>query len=313
MQFWRSFSGIGVLVCAATLPAAKPAMKDQYAEVNGVRLHYVESGKGQLVLFLHGFPEFWYAWKGLIADFGRDHHAVALDMRGYNLSARPESVEAYRVPVIVEDVRALAEKLKAKKFVLVGHDWGGVIAWAFAAQHPEMLDKLVIINAPHPTVFARELANNPAQQEASSYFNLFTSPQAEQVLSANNYAAMLQALGSAINDEDRNQYLAAWHQPGGLTGGLNYYRASQLRSPAGAPPGEASQPPAIQQLAPITTPTLVIWGEKDTALLTGNLDGLDQQVKNLKIERVPDGSHWVIHEKPATVIQDIRAFLKSGA
>ncbi|HUK53363.1 MAG TPA: alpha/beta hydrolase [Candidatus Binatia bacterium] len=302
-----------MLACTMLMAADKPAWKDCYAEVNGVRLHYVEQGKGQLILFLHGFPEFWYSWNYLLADFGRDHHAVALDMRGYNLSAKPEPVDAYRVPIIVEDVRALAESLKAKKFVLVGHDWGGVIAWAFAAQHPEMLDKLVIINAPHPTVFARELANNPAQQKASAYFNLFTSPQAEQVLSANNYAPMLQAFGSALNEEDRKMYLAAWNQPGGLTGGLNFYRAAQLRSPAGAPAGEAVQPPAIQPLALITTPTLVIWGEKDTALLTGNLEGLDQFVKPLKIERIPDGSHWVVHEKPAVVIEDIRAFLKSGA
>ena len=311
MRFWISFSAM--LACTMLMAADKPAWKDCYAEVNGVRLHYVEQGKGQLILFLHGFPEFWYSWNYLLADFGRDHHAVALDMRGYNLSAKPEPVDAYRVPIIVEDVRALAESLKAKKFVLVGHDWGGVIAWAFAAQHPEMLDKLVIINAPHPTVFARELANNPAQQKASAYFNLFTSPQAEQVLSANNYAPMLQAFGSALNEEDRKMYLAAWNQPGGLTGGLNFYRAAQLRSPAGAPAGEAVQPPAIQPLALITTPTLVIWGEKDTALLTGNLEGLDQFVKPLKIERIPDGSHWVVHEKPAVVIEDIRAFLKSGA
>jgi len=310
MRFWISFSAM--LACTMLMAADKPAWKDCYAEVNGVRLHYVEQGKGQLILFLHGFPEFWYSWNYLLADFGRDHHAVALDMRGYNLSAKPEPVDAYRVPIIVEDVRALAESLKAKKFVLVGHDWGGVIAWAFAAQHPEMLDKLIIINAPHPTVFARELANNPAQQKASAYFNLFTSPQAEQVLSANNYAPMLQAFGSALNEEDRKMYLAAWNQPGGLTGGLNFYRAAQLRSPAGAPAGEAAQPPAIQPLALITTPTLVIWGEKDTALLTGNLEGLDQFVKPLKIERIPDGSHWVVHEKPAVVIEDIRAFLKSG-
>jgi len=295
------------------MAADKPAWKDRYAEVNGVRLHYVEQGKGQLILFLHGFPEFWYSWKDLLTDFGRDHHAVALDMRGYNLSAKPEPVDAYRVPIIVEDVRALAEKLRVKKFILVGHDWGGVIAWAFAAQHPEMLDKLVIINAPHPTVFARELANNPAQQKASAYFNLFTSPQAEQVLSANNYAGMMQAFGSALNEEDRKMYLAAWNQPGGLTGGLNFYRAAQLHSPAGAPAGEAAQPPAIQPLAPIITPTLVIWGEKDTALLTGNLEGLDQFVKPLKIERIPDGSHWVVHEKPAVVIERIRTFLRSGA
>jgi pimeloyl-ACP methyl ester carboxylesterase len=142
---------------------------------------------------------------------------------------------------------------------------------------------------------------------------LFTSPQAEQVLSANNYAGMLQAFGSALNEEDRKTYLAAWSQPGGLTGGLNFYRAAQLRSPAGAPAGEAAQPPAIQSLAPITTPTLVIWGEKDAALLTGNLEGLDQFVKPLKIERVPDGSHWVVHEKPAIVIERIRTFLTSGA
>ncbi len=311
MRFWKSCSAM--LVCTILMAADKPAWKDRYAEVNGVRLHYVEEGKGELILFLHGFPEFWYAWKDLLADFGRDHHAVALDMRGYNLSAKPEPVDAYRVPLIVEDVRALAENLKAKKFVLVGHDWGGVIAWAFAAQHPEMLEKLVIINAPHPTVFARELANNPAQQKASLYFNLFTSPQAEQILSANNYAGMLQAFGSALSEEDQKQYLAAWNQPGGLTGGLNFYRAAQLRSPEGAPPGEAAKPPAIQPLALITTPTLVIWGEKDTALLTGNLEGLDQFVKPLTIERIPDGSHWVVHEKPAVVIERIRKFLKTGA
>ena len=311
MRFWISCSIM--LACTVLMAADKPKWKDRYAEVNGVRLHYVEQGRGQLILFLHGFPEFWYSWKDLLADFGRDHHAVALDMRGYNLSAKPESVDAYRVPNIVEDVRALAENLKAKKFVLVGHDWGGVIAWAFAAQHPEMLDRLVIINAPHPTVFARELANNSAQQKASSYFNLFTSPQAEQILSANNYAGMLQAFGSALNEADRKEYLAAWNRPGGLTGGLNFYRAAQLRSPAGAPAGSAPPPPPIQPMALIATPTLVIWGEKDTALLTGNLEGLDQFVKPLKIERIPDGSHWVVHEKPALVIEDIRKFLKSGA
>jgi pimeloyl-ACP methyl ester carboxylesterase len=316
MQFSKSWaSKVLIPVCAlAALPlSAATRWKDRFAEVNGVRLHYVEQGKGPLILFLHGFPEFWYSWKDLLTDFGRDHHAVAVDMRGYNLSSKPEPVDAYRVPVVVEDIHALAVKLKAKKFVLVGHDWGGVIAWAFAAQHPEMLDKLVIINAPHPTVFARELANNPAQQRASGYFNLFTSPEAERTLSQNNYAGILGMFGPLLTDEDRKQYMAAWSQPGGLTGGLNFYRASQLRSPAGLPSGQTAPPPAIQPLAPITTPTLVIWGEKDTALLTGNLDGLDQYVKPLTIQRVPSAGHWVVHEKPAQVIQFIHAFLKSGA
>jgi pimeloyl-ACP methyl ester carboxylesterase len=310
MRFWRNCAPrMAVLACAVMMASAEPGWKDGYAEVNGVRLHYVEQGHGPLILFLHGFPEFWYAWKDLLADFGRDHHAVALDMRGYNLSSKPDSVDAYRVPVIVEDVRALAAKLGATKFVLVGHDWGGVIAWAFAAQHPAMLEKLVIINAPHPTVFARELASNPEQQKASSYFNLFNSPEAEQVLSANNYAVMLQVFGSALNEQDRNEYLRAWNQPGGLTGGLNYYRAAQLRSPIGGPAGASTQPLALQPIALITTPTLVIWGEKDTALLTGNLEGLSQYIKPLTIQRVPDASHWVVHEKPALVIRFMRDFV----
>jgi epoxide hydrolase 4 len=267
---------------------------DKYAEVNGVRLHYVEEGHGPLILFLHGFPQFWYEWKELLAEFARDHHAVAPDMRGYNLSSKPSAVEDYRVPLLVEDVRALASQLGAKKFVLVGHDWGGVIAWAFAAAHPQMLEKLIIVNAPHPTVFARELANNPNQQKASSYFNLFTSPKAEETLGQNNFQRLQDLLQGWGSDEDRRMYLENWNR--GLTGGLNYYRAAHLSPPS----------PAMD----ITVPTLVIWGEKDTALLTGNLEGLDQYVKNLRVERIPDGSHWVIHEQSKLVIQHMRDFLK---
>ena len=308
MRMWRGF--ILLLTLAMTLNA-KPAWKDKYANVNGVKLHYVEQGKGPLILFLHGFPEFWYEWKDLLPDFAKDHRAVAVDMRGYNLSSKPEPVEAYRVPIILEDVRALAQKLKAKKFVLVGHDWGGVIAWAFAAAHPEMLEKLVIVNAPHPTVFARELSGNPAQQKASAYFNLFASPAAEKTLSENNYQRMLQVLSKSLTEEDRKRYLAAWNQPGGLTGGLNYYRASRLSSPAGGVKHDERQGLLAAAPMQIAVPTLVIWGEKDTALLTGNLEGLDQYVKALTIKRVPEGSHWVIHEQPDLVIRTIRDFLKS--
>jgi epoxide hydrolase 4 len=288
--------------------ASAATARDAYAEVNGVRLHYVEEGKGPLILFLHGFPEFWYAWKDLLPEFAKDHHAVAVDMRGYNLSSMPEAVDAYQVPILVEDVRALAEKLGGKKFVLVGHDWGGVVAWQFAAAHPEMLEKLVIINAPHPAVFARELANNPDQQKASAYFNLFTSPVAEATLSQNDFALVQQSvLGTWANDEDRQKYLEFWRR--GLTGGLNYYRAANLKSPVGGEKADASRI-SIPKNPVITVPTLVIWGLKDTALLQGNLDGLDQYVKVLKIERVPEGSHWVVHQQPATVIHAMRQFLQ---
>jgi len=290
---------------AVPLIAATTQWNDRYAEVNGVKLHYVEEGRGPLILFLHGFPEFWYEWKDLLPELGKDHHAVALDMRGYNLSDKPEKVEAYAVPTIIEDVRALAGKLGAKKFVLVGHDWGGVIAWAFAAAHPEMLDKLIIVNAPHPTVFRRELASNPNQQKASAYFNLFTSDAAEATLSQNNFAALTGLLKSWGTDDDRKAYIENWSR--GISGGLNYYRASRLRSPVGGAPADPS--PTLSNAMIISTPTLVIWGEKDTALLTGNLDGLEKYVKTLQVVRIPDGTHWVIHEKPALVIETMRKFL----
>ena len=120
------------------------------AEVNGVRLHYAAAGAGSLVMFVHGFPEFWYEWRRQLVEFGRDHLAVAPDMRGYNLSSRPSDLDAYAVPTLVEDIRALAEHLGHRRFTLVAHDWGGAVAWVFAMLHPGMLERLVLINAPHP-------------------------------------------------------------------------------------------------------------------------------------------------------------------
>lgn len=316
-------------VCAAgqQKPAAKadglkkeakvPMFKHEYADVNGVRLHYVTAGEGKLIMFVHGFPEFWYEWKNQLADFGQEYQAVAPDMRGYNLSSKPTDVDQYQVKYMVEDLRALAEKLGHKKFVLVAHDWGGAIAWAFAIAHPEYLDKLVIINAPHPGVFQRELRDNPAQQKASGYMLMFRSEQAEQMLSANNYATLVQiVLGEGLKngiftEEDKKAYLEAWSQPGALTGGLNYYRAARVGPPTEGdkdPTNFAAGLPSLE----VRVPTLVIWGEKDTALLTGNLEGLDKFVPNLTIKRIPDGTHWVIHEKPALVDGYIREFLKGN-
>ncbi len=282
-----------------------------YADVNGVRLHYVSEGSGDLILFLHGFPEFWYAWREQLAAFGEDHRAVAVDMRGYNLSEKPPEVEAYRMPALIEDVRALIEHLGYRTCTLVGHDWGGVVAWAFAMRHPDYLDRLIIINAPHPVIFGRELRDNPAQQRASRYMLTFRSPEGESVLAADNYASLVNGVltpKESFSDADRDAYLAAWSQPGALTGGLNYYRAARLGPPTDDTARDAPTTPAPD--APlITVPTLVIWGERDTALLAGNLDGLDTQVANLRIVRIPDGTHWVVHEQPARVNDEIRIFL----
>jgi pimeloyl-ACP methyl ester carboxylesterase len=285
---------------------------DSYADVNGVRLHYVSAGKGKLILFVHGFPEFWYGWKNQLTEFGQDYQAVAPDLRGYNLSSKPAPVDQYQTGYIVEDVYALVKCLGYRRFFLVGHDWGGVIAWILASRYPRSVERLIIINAPHPAVFARELRENPAQQQASQYMAMFRNPQAEQFLSANDYAGLVDSvLGEGLRqgyftEEDRHSYVAAWSQPGALTGGLNYYRAAAL----GPSLRETTQEEHKLPDGRIDVPTLVIWGEKDRYLLTGNLDGLDQFVPNLAVKRIPDASHWVVHEKPTLVNSYIRDFIE---
>lgn len=295
----------------------EPALSHGFVSVNGTKLHTVSTGKGPLVLFLHGFPEFWYAWKDVLPAVGKaGFEAVAIDMRGYNTSDKPKDLSAYRLPELISDIRGVIQTLgRGRKAILVAHDWGGAVAWAFAGAHPELLEKLVIINAPHPTVFARELATNPKQQAASAYMTFFQSPGAEETLLKDNCAALVMSiLGArkrkpAFTAEEKDAYIKAWTQPGALTGGLNYYRANKV-----APPVPGNQPVSIGASfgttgpVNISVPTLVIWGMLDTALLPGNIDGLDKYVKHLTIRRIPDGSHWVIHERTSDITDMITAF-----
>jgi pimeloyl-ACP methyl ester carboxylesterase len=311
---------VGLLLagcCLASAKKEKSMLKDKYVKVNGVRLHYVTAGKGPLILFLHGFPEFWYEWKNQLVEFSKDHQAVAPDMRGYNLSDKPRALDQYKMAALVEDIRAFADHLSHhKKFVLVAHDWGGAVAWSFAIAHPDYLSKLVIINAPHPGVFAKLLTSDPAQQKASQYMLMFRGENAEKTLSANNYAGLVGAVlgaglkSGAFTEDDKQEYIKAWSQPGALTGGLNYYRANRVGPPAGKDAPSTGNFAVDPTALTVKVPTLVIWGEKDTALLTQNLDGLDQFVPQLTIKRIPEGTHWVIHEKPAEVNADIRDFIR---
>jgi pimeloyl-ACP methyl ester carboxylesterase len=322
--------------------AGAETIRHEFADVNGVRIHYAierplseddeepaeHEGELKLIVFLHGFPEFWYAWRRQLDEFGRDLIAVAPDMRGYNLSSKPAAVEEYDIGKLVGDVHELVkyladrQHLRAARCVLVGHDWGGIVAWATAMAFPEIVERLVIINAPHPKIFERELRDNPKQQEASQYMAVFRSPQAEAMLSANNFAMMQETiLGDGIrqgyiSEDDRKAYLEAWSQPGALTGGLNYYRAAKLGPPGGGGPAggghdafKTKHPAASFE---VKMPTLVIWGEKDPYLLTGNLIGLDQYVPKLTLERIPDATHWVVHEMPARVNELIRDFLETS-
>ncbi len=295
-------------------------MEHFLAPVNGIRLHCVSEGTADapLMLFVHGFPEFWYAWKTQLDEFGRDHRAVAFDLRGHNLSDKPEGVNAYRYKVLLEDLRQLIEHLLAdredKSCVLVAHDWGGAIAWTFAAAFPQYVKKLVIINAPHTVPFARALASDPQQQAASAYMVFLRTAKAERVMAENNYERLLKMFSHtadghcALSDEEILLYREAWSQPRALDCALNLYRATPLYPPTADDPGAATLKLDPETLK-VHVPTLVIWGEADTALGTVLLDGLEELVPDLRIRRIPEGSHWVVHEQPQQVSTAIREFL----
>ena len=297
-------------------------IEHKFLQVNGVRLHCAVAGQGRTILFVHGFPEFWYLWNNQLEDFGRDHHAAAVDLRGYNLSDKPPSVEDYAVKTLMADLKGLLHQLAGdEKAFLVAHDWGGAVAWSYAAAFPETLAGLIIINAPHPTVFLRELIENEDQQAASQYMRFFQTGKAEARLSANNFEALQQAVFATANppeaftEADRQAYLEAWAQPGALTGGLNFYRASEM----GPPRNETEATAMKAQLAKlqeqraftVNVPTLVIWGMQDNALLPGNLEGLEDYVPDLEIERIDNATHWVVREQPDAVNRAIRSFLEN--
>ncbi len=280
------------------------------AQLETIKLHYVSAGQGDLILFVHGFPEFWYAWKNQLETFSADHLAVALDLRGYNLSDKPQQVADYAISAIVDDLRGIAGYLGRERFTLVAHDWGGLAAWVLAMLYPHLLNKLVIINSPHPLILQREIRNNPAQQKAIQYINAFQNPDVETILAAHQYGQLSRSMpfGSEhLTEVDLALYREAWAQPGALTGGLNYYRATKIL------PNQSNgiDWPDLPH-TPLSVPTLVIWGEQDSALLTGNLNGLEELVSNLTVKRIPDGTHWVIHEQPARVNALIREFLSAG-
>lgn len=290
----------------------------QYAQLpNGTRLHYASAGeRGKpLMLFLHGFPEFWYEWHRQLEDFGIDHYAVAPDLRGFNLSDMPADPSAYKAALLIEDVAQLIAHLGYQRCVMVAHDWGGALAWSFAIALPQLLDKLVIVNAPHPYLFMRALAEDPAQQQASAYMNWLRAPGSEAALAKDGFAMMdgfLSGMGQPraawFEGETREKYHAAWSH--GLTGGVNYYRASPLYPPTGDDPGARR---LAAKMRPedfrVKVPTRVIWGESDIALPKSLLDGLDGMVDALELVRIPEGTHWVVHEQPERVTALIREAL----
>ncbi|XP_050400319.1 epoxide hydrolase 4 [Patella vulgata] len=281
----------------------------RYIHLEKVRLHYVVNGEEgkPLMLLLHGFPEFWYSWRHQLREFSKDYRVVAVDQRGYSDSDKPSGINSYKIANMVDDVKQLIPALGYRSCVLVGHDWGGAISWLFAAKYPDMVDKLIIMNCPHPTVFQKYMSSHLAQFKKSWYMFLFLIPFVPEFYFRMTDYKMLNGtfrstrMGvvdkSKMTDEDMEAYKYAFSRPGSDTGSINYIRAMFHNKTTRA------------DFQKITSPTLLIWGCQDGALEKGMAPLAQPLVENLKIEYIEDASHWVQMDRPDRVNKLIRQFL----
>jgi epoxide hydrolase 4 len=278
-----------------------------YAHINGVRLHYVTQGEGPLLVLLHGFPEFWYSWRHQIPELAKYFKVVAPDLRGYNESDKPAGVANYRVDVLTADVMSLIRAFGEEKAVIVGHDWGGGIAWVFAAVYQQAVEKLIVMNCPHPGPFQKHLRTSRRQLRRSWYMFFFQIPWLPELgirLNANRFVDQafrgMAIRKEAFPDEELKKYVEAIRKPGAATAAINYYRAAFRETMR---KGE-------RQFAKITCPTLLIWGEEDSALgkeLTYDME--PYFTDRFEIKYIPQCSHWVQQEQPELVNRYMLEFL----
>jgi pimeloyl-ACP methyl ester carboxylesterase len=258
-----------------------------YADGDEVKLYFVQGGEGELMLFLHGAPDTWTIYTSQLAEFSRDHMVVAPTLRGFAPSGQPEAVEAYAMPRLLGDVHALLRHFGRERCILVGNDWGGYIAWVFASAYPNLVERLVILNAPHPAILLREIRNNPAQIQASQY--------------------------------ERDYYTAVAPYPAWY----NYYRADPIKVPSSLSDAAQTEMPDLAARfftdvaeSPATTslrvdvPTLVLWGMQDPACLPGQLDKLHDHAPNATVVRIDDAGHLPMQSHPILVNRAIRDFLQ---
>ena len=282
----------------------------------GVTLNVALAGPedGPPVILLHGFPESHRTWREVAPLLDGRFRLVMPDQRGFAGSDRPREVDAYATETLVDDIFALADALSLERLALVGHDWGGAIAWPAALRRDPRLTRLAIVNAPHPFIFQKSLIEDSAQRVASQYITAFRTPGFEKAVAAMGFEAFFEkTFGghvdlATIPETEKRQYLAEWSQPGALTAMLNWYRASKLVVP---PPGLSVPLPdwLLRFASRVAVPTLVIWGLRDTALLPVQLEGLEDVVDDLEIVRIADAGHFVPWERPQAVAEALRDFL----
>jgi pimeloyl-ACP methyl ester carboxylesterase len=291
--------GTAALLVAAAAGVVRAAdVEDRvthgYADSNGVKIHYAKMGAGPLIVMIHGFPDYWYTWRHQMEGLADRFTVVAIDQRGYNLSDKPAGVENYDMRLLVGDVVAVIRHLGQPKAIVVGHDWGGMVAWQVAMNVPEIVDRLIILNLPHPRGLSRELAHNPEQQANSAYARRFQAEGAEKALTA-------EGLAGWVKDPDaRKKYVEAFGRSdfGAM---LNYYKRNYPREPY------AEDPSPVKK---IQMPVLMFHGLKDTALLSPALNGTwDWMEKDLTITTVPEAGHFVQADAAELVTKTMRAWL----
>ena len=293
---------LGILTLSALLAlsvqqasAGEEMGEEDFVDSDGVKLHYVTMGKGPLVVMIHGFPDYWYTWRAQMPELAKHFQVVALDMRGYNKSDQPTGVENYKMTKLVGDIDAVVKHFKQDKAIIVGHDWGGIVAWTYAMTFPDKTDKLIILNLPHPKGLQRELANNPEQQKNAQYARNFQKENAASQVTP-------EFLTFWVKDpEAKKKYLEAFKRSS-IEGMLNYYKANYPREPYTTT--EANEFP------PVKCPVLMFHGLKDKALLPGALNDTWKWVeKDLTLITIPEADHFVQQDAADKVSKCMVAWL----
>jgi pimeloyl-ACP methyl ester carboxylesterase len=291
----RRFFLLLALACGTALAADIDASVEHgYADSGGVKIHYASLGKGPLIVMIHGFPDFWYTWRNQMAELSSQFQTVAIDQRGYNLSDKPKGVDNYEMRLLIGDVVAVIKHLGRDKAIIVGHDWGGAVAWQFAINVPQMTDKLIILNLPHPRGLRRELANNPQQQKNSQYARNFQQEGAHLKLTAEGLSAWVK------DPQAKQKYIEAFRRSD-FEAMLNYYKKNYPRETA----GEDTAP-----LVKVKAPVLMIHGLNDTALLAGALNNTWEWLEqDLTLVTIPGAGHFVQQDASDLVTRSMRMWL----
>jgi len=288
-----TLAALGLVLLTLSPVASQEIGQSGFIDSGGVKLHYVMAGDGPLLVLLHGFPDYHYTWRDQVPALSKHFKVVALDLRGYNESDKPEGIDNYKMEKLVGDVAAVLDHFKQKKAVVAGHDWGGAIAWSFAMAHPDKVDRLMILNLPHPNGLMRELAHNPEQQKNSEYARTFQKPDAAKLITPEMLVIWVK------EPEARKKYLSAL-QRSSMEGMLNYYKANYPREPYRA---DAKFPS-------VKCPVLMIHGLDDKALLPGALNDTWKWVeKDLTIITVPGAGHFVHRDRPEFVARKMVGWL----